>query len=234
MTPWVREAVIRGDVPALGLVMTVSGAVMGAVWLSGAGEGPGWLALGLIPAGLGLVVWGRSRYRELLGEVVRRFAGHDPGPSPVAWIAEEVWRERNRFNPELDAADELRAEVDPKTPPFARAAKGAFEAPVLRPVSDAERDLCRTGSASGVDTPRGDADALLEVLRTTPGRFIATGIRWPVCCGGLTVLAAVGPGSGPDGAMVLRDAGQEDALDASMHGFRCPRCGRGWRTTPVW
>ena len=235
MAPWLREAVIRGDLAAGGLVLVMSGAVLGAVWLSGAGLLPGLLGLVLMPVGAALVWWARCAYGRLLGEVVRTWAGHDPGPSPVAWIADEVWRQRNRFDPELDAADELRSQVDRSVRPFRDAAQGAFESPTLRPVSDAERGLAATGAPS--DAPRppsGPADELLAALRGTPGRFIGVGVRWPVCCGHLSILAAIGPSTGPERSYILRDGTTDDAVDSTQHGFRCAVCGRAWRTTPTW
>jgi hypothetical protein len=155
MSPRLREAVIRGDVAAGGLVLVMSGAVLGAVWLSGAGLLPGLLALALVPTGVALVWWARRAYGRLLGEVVRTWAGHDPGPSPVPWIADGVWRQRNRFDPELDAADELRSQIDRSVRPFRDAAQGAFESPTLRPVSDAERGLAATGAPSDGPRPPG-------------------------------------------------------------------------------
>jgi hypothetical protein len=235
MAPWLREAVVRGDVAAAGLVLVFAGAVLGAVWLSGAGALPGLLAIGLLPTGAATVWWARRAYGRLLAEVVRAWAGHDPGPSPVAWISDEVWRQRNRFDPELDAADELRSQVDRSVRPYRDAAQGAFESPTLRPVSDAERGLAAAGAPSAAPPPpSGPADELLAALRGTPGRFIGVGVRWPVCCGHLAVLVAVGPASGPERAWSLRDGPGDDAVDLTQHGFRCAVCGRAWRTTPTW
>ena len=144
---------------------------------SGTGLLPGLLALALMPVGAALVWWARRAYGRLLGEVVRTWAEHDPGPSPVAWIADEVWRQRNRFDPELDAADELRSQIDRSVRPFRDAAQGAFESPTLRPVSDAERGLAEIASKNAFSVgdrlelihPSGNAEIRVERLIDAAG-----------------------------------------------------------------
>jgi hypothetical protein len=184
-------------------------------------------------AGFAVVAWARARYREMLAEVCAKLDGYDPGPSPVSWVDDAVWRDRNAFSPELDAPVELMSEVDANVRPFAADAVRAFEGLTLRPVSDEERSLCPPGTA-GVPGPVGTADELLAMLRATPGRLVAVGVRWPVCCGALPKLVWLeGIGLRPS-ATFLGERGPDDDGDRGQVAFVCGGCGRAWSTDLAW
>lgn len=234
VAPWLKVAVVRGDVAAAGLMLAVTGLVLAAVWIGGVGAVPGLLALGAIPTGVWLILWWRRQYAVLLADVVARHRDHDPGPSPAPWVSDALWRARNAFRPEFDAADTLLAEVEGRKTPL-QAAVRAFEGPVLRPVADAERGLAPVGEAVGEPPPEGTADEQVARLMGTPGRFIGGGVRWPVCCGRLAVLVAEGPSSA-DGALVLGEPGADLQPDRgrASHGFQCAACGRRYATQQTW
>lgn len=234
---WKRAAVIRGDVTTVGVVLVVSAvASLAAAVVDGA---PSWLPLASIPlavAGAALVVAGRRGWRQLLVEAAARHVDFDPGPSPVAWIDEVVWRSRNRFDPPLDAPTLLWAEVDPLVPTFGQDATGAFTEPTLRVVTTEERALA---TPSDVDAtlpvpPESDAVAALASLVGTPGRFIAVAPRWPVCCARLTTLEAIGADVDVASLFVLPREPGADAPSSATHAFRCRACGRRYGTDPAW
>lgn len=235
MSDQLRRAVIRGDVAATGIALGVLAAVIG---VSGVGVGPKVAGLVLLVAGLGIVGWSRRRYRELLVEVAQRFAGHDPGPSPVVWVSDAVWRARNGFHPVLDAANELVAEVDDTMPRFGAPTTRGLEAPVLRPVSDNERALVAAGAPSEPLPPAGTGAELLGLLQGTPGRLIGVGVRWPVCCGRLAVITSTTPEERAPGAVFLPEHAGQEAWDVDarrgLHGFECRACGRRYATDPAW
>jgi hypothetical protein len=236
---FVRQVVIRGDIVALGIVMVAGGLMALASPLLGH---PGWLSVvGLVSVagGLGAIRWARKAYGILISAVVERFADHDAGPSPVPWVSDELWRSKNRFDPELDAINELIAEVDEFHPHFDEVKGQAIREPELRPVSDNERDLVTppaepTGLPEG---PKGSADALVEALTSTPGRSLVIAPRWPVCCQRLTVLVALAEAQRPSDAKFLTQDVSADAWQADprgQHSFRCGTCGRAYATDPAW
>ncbi len=241
--PFARRLAIRGDGTALGVVLIAAAALLlagsatGTLALSTAGAGA------LLAASLGATAigWNRRAYRAMLIGAAARYADHDPGPSPVAWISDRGWRARNRFDAVVDAPTELLAEVDPMVRSFEADARGALIKPVLRPVSDAERQLTPTESLpSNLPLPpRGPLDTLLGSLGQTPGRFIALSARWPVCCGRLSTLDGVqGEQDCPPGVYLAAE-GEDLTLDgdrdeAGLHRFQCRECGRRYATDPAW
>lgn len=230
---FVRAAVIRGDVTALGVALAGFG-LLPAVTM----QGPDQAGAGLVVALAGVVLarWGVLAKRALLAEVRVCFADHDPGPSPVPWIGEDLWRARNRFDPGLDAGDVLLAEVDPDIRPFGEDARGAFSLPTLRPVSAAEREATPTGEPLAPAPEPGEPEALLERLLTTPGRFVALEPRWPVCCDRLAVLLATeSAGPRPDPVTPLPPVPDRDLpTGEGLHAYRCAICGRAYATDPRW
>jgi hypothetical protein len=227
--------VIRGDATAAGISLGVIGLVVG---VSSVGVWPKVAAAVLIGAGVWTVRWSRAAWRVLVGEVVQRFAHVDPGPSPVAWVSDAVWFKHNRFDPELDAMNELLAEVDALLPRFGEGPGLSFHTPVLRPVADNERELVAAGTPTEPVPPRGTGDALLADLTTTPGRQIGVGIRFPVCCGRLATLVSTSPQDRDPGAVFLSEHAGMDRSDLDptrgLHGFLCRACGRRYATDPVW
>jgi hypothetical protein len=240
MPTWVRHAIIRGDAAAAGIAAALGGLTLAVI--AGLAGDFGWTALGVVAlvAGAWGVAWSRRQYRCMLSDVARRFEGYEPPPNPVTWISDEVWLDANRFTPALDAPVELMSEVDPAVRAFRDDAVRAFEDPALRPVSDEERALIpeARGVEAASEVKRGTAEMLLGALRATPGRFIAMGVRFPVCCGALTTLVGTRPEQRPAGAVCLPPvAGAiEDAADplAGMHAFTCKVCGRSYATDPSW
>lgn len=232
---WARHAVIRGDVTAAGISLGVIGLVVG---VSGVGVGPKVAGAVLIGGGAWIVRWSREAWRALVAEVVLRFAHVDPGLSPVPWVSDAVWIKHNRFDPELDAMNELLAEIDPLLPRFGDGPGLAFHAPVLRPVADNERDLVAPGTPSEPAPPRGTVDAITADLTTTPGRQIGVGVRFPICCGRLTTLVSTSPQDRDPGAVFLAEQAGTDVsgIDHTrgLHGFMCRACGRRYATDPAW
>lgn len=233
---FLRRVAIRGDATQLGLLLVVL-AFLGVV--IGATTGPGLLAMLAVPTALGglvLVRWGRRLYRAALAEAAAPFLDHDPGPTPVLWISDAVWRARNGFDPSLDAPMLLLAEVDPDVHKvFGSDADGAFRDPVLRRVTDAERDDTPVAHGREDAPPPGDDEALLQALRDTPGRLVAVSPRWPVCCGRLTTLVALTTDALPDGARWLAaDPEAPVGEGPGQHGYVCRACGRAYATDPAW
>lgn len=240
---WLRWAVVRGDVTTVGVVLVVLGLGLG-LSVPLAGRPPGLLALGLSLAAVGAygVRRGRAAWRALVREVVEAHAAHDPGPSPVAWVHDDVWRAANRFDPALDAPMLLRAEVERGLRAFGHDADGAFVTVHLRPVRADEAEL--VGPDGEAPPPRppdgGDAETLRARIAATPGRRIVVEPVWPVCCGRPAVLVSVRPDArdrrarflaGPTGGPGV---GSEDAAWRGVHGYRCAVCGRRWATDPAW
>jgi hypothetical protein len=237
MNTTIRHAVIRGDATAGGIALVVVAAVVG---VSGVGVGPKIAGGLLLVGGLALVRWSRARWRELVAEVVRRHSGVDPGASPAPWISDAVWRKHNRFDPVLDAHNELLAEIDPLLPRFGQGTTRAFEGVALRPVADSERALAPVDpeAADGPAPEPDTADRLLAALAATPGRLIGVGVRFPVCCGRPSTLVSTGAEDRVAGAAFLAEhaggeLGQADPL-RGQHGFRCRACGRRYATDPAW
>jgi hypothetical protein len=227
-----RRAVVRGDLAALGVLLVVSGLVAAVA----AGRLGAALGLPAALVGVLLVRWARRSRRALLTEVARAHLGFDPGPSPVPWIADDLWRAHNGFDPELDAPGLLVAEVEPGLPAFGRDATGAFTNVILRPVTPEERSLAPVEPVpAGTPVPEpGDADALKAALDATPGRFVAVEPRWPICCGRPATLERDRPDGGRTRALHLPPSpGSVEAGSASgIHGFRCRACGRRYATDP--
>jgi hypothetical protein len=237
-----RWAILRGDATALAVAMLGLGALLIALAVGdGRGAEAGAGLLSLLGGGF-LLRTSRTAWRAEIARVAAAHAGHDPGDSPVAWIADVVWREANGFDPELDAINELVAEVDPSVPRFADSARGGLESPCLRLVQDAERAMAsEDASATAGGTalpPSGAPDVLLAALRATPGRLIGVSVRWPVCCGGLTVLTSRDPTAPLAGAVWLGDRVTPiqpgDAVPVLPHRFLCRHCGRRYATEPAW
>jgi hypothetical protein len=249
--PLLRRLIIGGDLIAVSLILGLGGGLtLGAAALGGA---PPWAgALGGLTLGLAVVGVRVSRalYRRLLQEVVDRFAGHDPGPSPVPWISDAVWRSKNGFDPALDAPNELLAEVHAGSPRFGAPTGGGVQQAVLRPVSEDERELVAApsqvslsaadaaASQAQVEARRaslsGPAAELVERLHSTPGRSIVVAPRWPVCCRQLTVLTSVVP-SARGGSVFLNETILSDLhAPPGAHTYRCAACGRAWSTDPTW
>lgn len=237
-----RWAILRGDAAALGVACIGLGVVLlalatgtGSVSELSAG------AAGVVGGGL-LLRRARAAWKAEVQRVAAAFADHDPGVSPVPWVSDPVWRAINRFDPELDAINELVAEVDPSVPRFAQSARGGLEGPVLRLVQDAERAVSEPAEAEAgtapVETPSGTLDALQASLNATPGRLIGVAVRWPVCCGRLSVLTGRDASAPLDGALWLGDANVPyqpgDPTPFLPHRFRCPACGRRYATAPAW
>lgn len=233
-----RWVVIHGDASAIGLIACLGGAGL-SVAAFAAGWPLGWAALGLALAsgGTALVAWTRRAWLALLDDVRARHAGDDPGDSPVPWVADRVWREANGFDPVLDAPMVLRAEVQPSLRVYPHDEGPAVVDPVLRPVSDAERELQPAQPiAEGTPPPSADADGLRASLVGTPGRFVVLGPRWPVCCGRLSTLTARTPRA-DERAITLPAQGMADGdphTPPGLHTYACPACGRVWRTHPTW
>lgn len=237
---WTRAAVIRGDVTSTGLVLLLAG--LAGTLVSAAGVIPG--ALGALcavgaAAGVLLIYVGRRAWREMLREVAAHHAHFNPGDSPVPWLSDELWRERNRFDVALDAPMLLMAEVDPMVPAFGSDATGAFTEPVLRPVTPEERGLAAVDEVPP-DAPVPDAldvDGTVAALGATPGRFITVAPRWPICCGRLATLEAVTSAGRHERALYLPpQAGQaaEEVAGRGSHSFQCRACGRRYATDPGW
>ncbi|MCB9662729.1 MAG: hypothetical protein H6732_01355 [Alphaproteobacteria bacterium] len=236
---WTRFAVIRGDPVLGGVVLVVAG--VGLAIATGLGLLP-WPVLGVAlvcgAVGLGLVRWSRATYRRLLADVVRRHADVDPGSSPVPWVDDDLWRERNAFDPELDGPVLLQAEIDPALRPFGRDATGAFTDPVLRPVSEVELLAARTGTlVADQAAPRPMLpDRIAPALAETPGRFLVVAPRWPVCCERPATLLTLRLDQRHADALVLGP--EPDApVDPAVHGqlgFQCRGCGRRYATDPAW
>lgn len=236
-----RTLVIRGDLTTVGVAAVLAGVVLAGLVAAGAvPPAPGLLLGGVAAAsGVALVRWSRVRWRALLQEVTRAHEDLDPGDSPVAWIGDGLWRARNAFDPSLDAEILLLSEVDPLVRGFGQEGQGAFSEPILRPVTPEERALApATELPEGLALPpKGDADALLAALATTPGRFIAVAPRWPVCCGGLTTLVSVRADTlSPKARYLPVETGQDLDPDdpRGTHGFVCHRCGRHYASDPGW
>lgn len=239
-SPW-RRAVIRGDVTTVGVVGVLCGVALGV--LAALGLVPPWAVAGallLVFAGLLIVRVGRTAWRGLLVEAAQAHAAHRAGPTPVPWVHEDVWREGNRFDPELDAPTLLLAEVDPLVRPFGRDADGAFVTVHLRVVTAEERELVAPdGEPSPAEVPdAGVAEALLARLQATPGRRLIVEPRWPVCCGRPAVLMSVRPEARDARARFLPpspgEVEPEEAAQLGQHAFRCAVCGRRWATDPAW
>ena len=239
MQDWVRRAVIRGDLASVSIAAGL--ASLGLMLLPALGYSVAWAGLGLLGAiaSVGLLQAHLRAYRRLLDEVVLAHAGHDPGPSPVPWVDDAVWREKNRFDPSLDARVVLMAEIDPDVAAFGRDATGGVRDPALRLVTDAERELRAKGAAAlGEAPPVGPAEEQLERLRSTPGRLLLLSPRWPLCCGSLATLIAVRQDARPRDALYLPPTPITDLPDPpdarGVHSYRCRRCGRAYATDPVW
>lgn len=238
--PWTRAAVIRGDITSSGLVLILAGlggALVGAVGVIPPAAGA-VCALGAA-GGVMAVYLGRSWWRQLLAEVTEAHAEFDPGPSPVAWVSETIWRARNAFDPSLDAPVMLMAEVDPMVRAFGDDATGAFTEPVLRPVNAEERGLATLDEVPhGVAVPEAfDITGTLANLTQTPGRFICVAPRWPICCGRLATLESVTSELRPPGALYLppqSGEASEDPAGKGIHSFQCRACGRRYATDPAW
>lgn len=241
-----RWAILRGDAAALAVALLGLGAVLLALAAGTADVAEGAAGVASLVAGGVLLRAARAAWRAEITRVAALFADQDPGQSPVPWVADAVWRDANRFDPELDAINELVAEIDPSVPRFAQSARGGLEGPTLRLVQDAERAIAPEDRASATpddaSTPTGTLDVLLAALQSTPGRLLGVSVRWPVCCGGLTVLTGRDPSAPMQGAIALgegADAAQANAPASGAaptlpHRFRCPRCGRRYATEPVW
>lgn len=240
---WLRWAVVRGDATTVGVVLVALGLGLG---LSvPVGDRPPWmLAVGLTVSAAGAFVVRRARaaWRTLVREVVEAHAGHDPGPSPVAWVHDEVWRSANRFDPALDAPMRLRAEVERGFRAFGDDSDGAFVTVHLRPVRADEAALVPGDGepATAVPPEGGDGETMRARLAATPGRRIVVEPVWPVCCGRPSVLVSVRPDArdrrarflaGPTGGPGV---GEDDAAWRGVHGYRCATCGRRWATDPAW
>jgi hypothetical protein len=237
---WIRHAVIRGDGAALGVTVIAGGViglgsslVHGMLWLL-------VLSLALMVLGAVELRWARRYYRALIAEVVAAHASHDPGDSPVPWVSDAVWRLKNRFDPELDAANQLLAEVDRLHPRFGVSAGEPLRGVKLRPVGDNERGLVGVPKVvpSFRQTPSGTAEELLSSLASTPGRLLAVSPRWPVCCDRLSVLVGLSESGQPEGAGYLCDQEILESWDAAerrgQHAFTCGECGRSFTTDPAW
>lgn len=237
---WHRWAVIRGDLAAVGLLSLVGGTIVAGASLLAVL--PAWAVVpGLVVAALGALamVHARAAWLGLVEEVRDRHADDDPGSSPVAWVDDGVWRQRNGFDPALDAPMILRAEVEPELRVYPRDVGPAIREPVLRPVSDAEQSLATEEPvADGLPVPSaGDRAALLRALEEeTEGRFLVLAPRWPVCCGRLSTLVAL-TADPHDGSLFLPAGSHADADPhgpIGQHTFQCRACGRRYRTEPAW
>lgn len=225
-------SVVRGDAVAVGVALIVLGAL---ALVYGVAVGPlAWAALAVaVPAGALMIARGRAAYRTLLREEITKHAGFDPGPSPVPWIDDTVWRAVNGFDAGRDAPMILRKQVEPHLRVFGDDAVRAFEDPRLRSVSEDERRLAG-GRGEAVQEPP-DLEALLAALAATPGRFIALGIRVPVCCGALARLVSLAPGPS-DAGRYLPAGGPEEGSEGrvGLHAFVCAACGARYSTDPAW
>lgn len=237
-SPLFRRLVIRGDFSALGVVMLLAAPVAAIA----AGTSGLWLyGLAVLLAAGGVASWsfGRRSYRALLQEAAERHGGGDPGPSPVSWLSDAVWRRRNTFDPLVDAPNILLAEVDPMVKAPGEGEEQAVVKPVLRPVMDNERDLVSTEEADSADAaPQGSPEKLLALLAGTPGRFVGVSMRWPVCCGAISTLTGIrSDGDSPAGTFLpSADTPGDWGTDvtAGEHRFQCRRCGRRYATDPAW
>lgn len=237
----VRAMVIRGDLTSLGLAVALGGVAAGVGALLGELPLVPTLVGGAVATlcGAALVRWSRARWRAMLAEVIAAHDADTPGPSPVPWIDDALWRSVNRFDPEIDAAGLLVASIEPGRAAFGTDATGAFTEPVLRPVADEERELA-TPAAVPDDAPpprRGDAPTLQAELAGTPGRFIAVGPRWPVCCTGLATMVSHRAADRDPAALFLAPPGAGEEVDRTgrgLHGFQCHACGRRYATDPTW
>jgi hypothetical protein len=237
VSPFVRRLVIRGDLNAAGLVMVLGAplAVLGA--LSSGLVALHGVAFVLAVAGLGAIRWSRTAYRGLLAEVAARHAGRDPGSSPVPWVSDALWRAKNRFDPAVDAANELLAEVDSLVSGFG-GGETAVVKPQLRPLQQEERALVGEETPDVDEGPEGTAEALVALLEGTPGRFLALAPRWPVCCGRLCSMTGIrGEPGAPDGSWLPSGGAEADWGDnpeTGFHRYQCGTCGRRYSTDPAW
>lgn len=253
---WIRHAIIRGDALSVGLwaLMASAGLMLARLVVPGRLD-----AVGLTPIAAGLVAgsfltvgvvvirWHRVQYRRLLDGVRARFIDFDPGNSPVAWVSTEVWRLRNRFDPDLDPINELRSEVEPLSAGFLTESRaGAVTLPEMRVVEETEREMAPKDPRKTGETPKGGPSDLIEVLGSTPGRFIVAQPVWPVCCGALSQLVSLvdrdlaatalylrrGGADGPD---LFEDSSVDLLVDPSdAHTYRCSACGGMYATHPIW
>lgn len=242
-SPARRRSLIRGDGLTAGVVLVLSGtgawcaALVHLMPKGGALLG----GLALVGAGLALIAHERRAWRALLHEVAAPWRGHDPGPSPVPWIADAVWRQKNTYDPALDAPSDLLAEIDPLVRPFSAGVEPgeAVREPVLRPVADSEKELTPTEGPVGDPPEPGTAEAVRTRLEGTPGRAIVVSPRWPVCCGRPATLEGLRMEDRhpactwlpPDGPEAERDPG---AAPRGTHSWRCRACGRRYATDPAW
>ncbi|MGC6493059.1 MAG: hypothetical protein ACON5B_09505 [Myxococcota bacterium] len=233
---WLRRVWIRGDATSLGVML-------GALAVAGVGAGltgvtpvtTTWTVVLLVPS-VALIRANQRAWARLLDEVRAAYATHDPGPSPVGWISDALWRARNRFDPVLDAPLALMAEVEPLRAKPGEERGPAISGPVLRPVATSERDLLDGPRIHAASTEA--AEALLETLGSAPGRFLAAYPRWPVCCGELAMCHSL-TGERPDkGVLYLPgDAvADSDCIGRSngVHVFQCTVCKRWYVTDPAW
>lgn len=237
---WLRNILIRGDGTALGVVLILLAVVGATVAFLGVVPMPVAAFAGASALiGARLVCWNRSRYRAMLAEVAERHRDEEPGPSPVSWLSDPLWRATNRFDPVLDGPVELMSEVDPLIRPFADDARGAFVTPTLRQVSGEDRQMITPAAleAGLLVSEAAPGTDLLTVLKSTPGRQVAVEPRWPVCCQRLSTLLTDEVGRRNE-ALYLDIAHAEltpAGLDGrGRHRFQCRACGRMYATDPAW
>ncbi len=237
-----RAAIIRGDVTSTGIVLMVCAGALLLLAALKVVQGWIWLALAgvLVVAGLLMFRWGKARYSELIQAVVDAHGSEGPLRSPVAWVSDELWDQKNRFDPALDAPGILRAEVEPGYKAFGHDATGAFKEPVLRPVAPEERELAAEHEvAADLEVPpKGSKEDHIERILSTPGRFIALAPRWPICCGRLTTMVAIQEHLRPAGSMFLdatvRTEDSDPGMQQGIHSYACRACGRRYSTNPAW
>ena len=173
----------------------------------------------------------------------REPARGDPGPSPVGWLSDEIWRTWNEHDPEA---------ADLKTPhggPITDAWPAAVSA------DDHRRAKVAPVPAGALVPPPGTLGEHATLLDSTTGSGYLRSVRWPVCCDRLTTLRpcdlelerATGPlddaltdAHGADGDLDELRGRWRDTLAqkrAGKHGgdgmelFQCRTCGRVYGAT---
>jgi len=219
-----RRAAVQGRLSRWGSACLLASFLVAVLAATEASDGAPWpalLGLAVVLALLGVVqLVGERRLRAaVLAGFEAQLAGHDPGPSPVPWLSDAVWREWNSVTPEAALLEERYAGAfpDPSPPP-------AVADPHVRLVRDEERERATRADPDAPVPEAGEPDELTARLAETPGRPGAYRPVWPACCERPATLLAPDAGAlgqdglpgGVDEVLYLPDAEDEATGDGPM------------------
>ena len=145
-----------------------------------------------------------DRWRRLFGGPSGKpsSGSGDPGPSPVAWLSNEIWRSWN------DGDAGARDVQEPGKP-----ISDAWPTPVTG--NDRRRAARRNVAEGQPPPPAGTLEEHRARLESTPGLGYLSSVHWPVCCERLGTL--ISESGSLDLELLEREAGSLDRVLTEGH-----------------